>query len=727
VILKARLLQALLLVSLLTPELVIASTYTFTAPHLTMHAGDPLPPLIFRVSPAAGNYSSLFTGEPQRTTPASSASAPGSYAIHISQGSMKALSPADQLQFVDGTLIILPADDVGAHLSNHIGYPPGFLNGPAGHPAIDVTRNHVAKLVGDCVTDNAQAFEMLLTQSGTRTRATTNGGSFPLYLYFPPGCYATSEPLTIFGNSWTLWGAGPQTSIIRLLPNSAAFHTGHVTQFFSPQSVGGNSNFREYIYNLGFEIGVGNPDAIPVTTVQNNSGAIRNVQIWADDSNCPYAVNFNRAYPGPMLMKNVAIYGCAMAYSAGQGEYNITFEGLTTEAQTVTALDNHFIKASIRHWLSDNQVTALHAYGSTSSNVTVLDSRILNGAAKTPGIVVDKGNAVYLSRVASSGYSPTELDNGSGTPIARTGNIDQAWTGSAQSVFNASQKADSLHLVVKETPASIDPPTSEWTQLSSQVSNWPSEIFQSKSSTVYAPAGVYAATGTTEINVSDRINHLEFYQSKFTSGSPQIVLDVNGNSETPLILDGCPYEACQIHHNGKRTIVIRDATIYSYTAQEGAGDVFIEDSVLNEGANGTLPLNFRASQHVWARQLNLEQKASAKLTCAGCSLWILGYKTEQSSASITLSHGAQAEIFGFFFYQNAPPSGSDSASIYLADSSLFATGWTKVDVPGRGQPNWIFESQGGQSMTLPTHDVNSSQQLNAFFSYGNSHGSSSPK
>lgn len=726
-ILKFRPFWFVLSAALLMSVSAFASTYTFTAPHLTMHAGDPLPPLIFRVYPASESYSFLFSGEPQRRTAATSSSPVGNYAIRISRGSLKALHATDQVQFVNGTLTILAADAAGAHLSNKISYPPGFLLGPASHQAIDVTHNTTANLVGDCMTDNAEAFERLLSQNGTRTRATTNGGAFPLYLYFPPGCYATSQPLTIYGNSWTLWGSGPQTSYIRLLPNSTAFRMARGTQFFSPQSVGGNSNFREYLYNLGFEIGVGNPDAIPLTTEQNNSGAIRNVQIWADDSNCPYAINFKRAYPGPMLLKDVAIYGCAMAYSAGQGEYNITFEGLTTEAQTVTVLDNHFIKASIRHWLSDNQVTALHAYGSTSSNVTVLDARLLNGGSKTPGILVDQGSAVYLSRVMATGYSPTELDNGSGTPSERHGDIDQAWTGAARSNFNRSQAGDSLHLVVKETPLPQDPPVGQWTKLGTQVSNWPREISQARSSTVYAAAGVYSAMGTTEIDVGDKINHLEFYQSKFQSGSPQLVLTVNGSSRVPLIIDGCPYEACQIRHSGKRTIVIRDSTIYSYTAQQGAGDVFIEDSVLNEGANGTLPLMFYSSQHIWARQLNLEQKVSAKLTCSGCNLWILGYKTEQSSASLVLTNGANAEIFGFFFYQNSAPSRADSAHIYITDSSLFATGWTKVDVAGRGQPNWIVESQRGKSMAFSTHDVNTSQQLNAFFSFGSGdHASSHP-
>jgi hypothetical protein len=705
---------------LLLPSLpAMASTYTVTAPHLTMHVGDPAPPLIFTISAYSGSYASHFTGEPARSSSATSSSLPGDYPIIVSQGSLRAVNRGDSFRFVNSILTIIPADPIGAQLDNQITYPPGFLSGPTRYAAIDVTSNSTANLVGDCLTDNSTAFSRLLTQNGERTSATTNGGSTPLYLYFPPGCYATSQPLTIYGNSWTLWGSGPQRSYIRLLPNSPAFNTGTPTQFFSPQSVTKNSNFREFVYNLGFSIGVGNPDAIPFTTIQNNSGVVRNVQIWADDSSCPYAINLNREYPGPMLFKNVAVYGCKMAYSAGQQEYSVTFENFTTEAQTTAVLDNHYIKTSIRHWLSDNTVQALHVYGCKSANVAVLDSEILNGGSSTAGIVVEKGCAVYLKNVISTGYSPTEIDSGEGTAVIGKGNIEQAWTGSAQSLFNHEESPDSLHLGVEETPTSNDPPVNQWTQLSGVVANWPAQFLSSTSATVYAPPGIYAATGTVQVNISDKIDHLQFYQSKFPSASSQIVLTIAGSSNRPLIIDSCPYESCQIVHTGRRAVVLRDTTLSSYTAQDGAGDLYIEDSILSTGANWSIPVNFYASQHIWARQLNLEQKTATKFNCSGCKIWILGYKTEQATPSIVLTHGAQAEVFGFFFYQNAAPATAGTASIYVTDSNLFATaGWIQVDLPGRGQPNWIVERQGTKTSSLATRDVNASQQLNVFYSHG---------
>jgi len=695
-----------------------ASVYTVTAPHLTMHAGDPVPPLIFNVAPYPADYAASFSGEPARTTSATSTSLPGDYPIRVAKGTLKTVNPEDRVQFVDGTLTVIPSDGIGARLTGTIDYPPNFFDGPSGYAVLNVTKNSTANLVGDCKTDNAAAFDLLLSQGHLRTPSTTNGGTTPLFLYFPPGCYATSQPLSIYGNTWTLWGSGPQRSYLRLLPNSPAFHAGKPVQFFEPHSVTKNSNFREYIYNLGIDIGAGNPDAIPFTTVQNNSGAVRNVQIWADDGRCPAAISFAQQYPGPMLFKDVAVYGCRKAYSASQTEYSITFENFTTEAQTEVVLDNHLISTSLRHWLSDNSVQALHVYGPVTANVAVLDSEILNGAADTAGIAVDKGSALYLQNLVAKGYNPTEIDAGDGSPVKRAGNIAQAWTGASQSLFNGVDKADTLHLPVEETPEPRDPDPRQWTRLSTDAIEWAEQIQHSASAAVYAPPGIYPPVGVVRVTVPDAVNHLQFYQSKFSNGSPQILLTVAGSSKQPLIIDSCPYQSCQIVHTGIRTLVLRDTTLNSYEARDGAGDVFIEDSMLSMGSRGQPTVNFYPSQHVWARQLNLEQRSSDKLHCSGCALWVLGYKTEQPSPSLVLTDRARAEIFGFFYYMNVAPSAPDTANMLLADSSLFAFGWTRVDVPGRGHPNWIVENRNSKSASLPAHDVDSSQQLRMFYSYG---------
>src|SRR5690349_14761560 len=78
----------LALVIIILPLIVVfpatAATYAVTAPHLTMHVGDPVPPLIFRVSDYSAKYADNFRGEPIRSTSATPTSLPGNYAITVS-------------------------------------------------------------------------------------------------------------------------------------------------------------------------------------------------------------------------------------------------------------------------------------------------------------------------------------------------------------------------------------------------------------------------------------------------------------------------------------------------------------------------------------------------------------------------------------------------------------------------------------------------------------------
>jgi len=60
-----------------------------------------------------------------------------------------------------------------------------------------------------------------------------------------------------------------------------------------------------------------------------------------------------------------------------------------------------------------------------------------------------------------------------------------------------------------------------------------------------------------------------------------------------------------------------------------------------------------------------------KISCTGCNLWVLGYKTEKSTPNLSLTNG-KAEILGGYFYPLEPQFPNNSA-INLRDSNLFAT------------------------------------------------------
>ena len=547
-------------------------------------------------------------------------------------------------------------------------------------------------------------------------------GAQPQNWYFPPGCYATSQQINQPGEFFHYFGSGPQTSYFYLLPNSVAFNTGtSAVQWFNPASVGaggsgGNSNFHEFIYNMGFRVGVGNPNAEIVTTEMSNAGAYKNVQLWSDDSLCKTGLNLSRAAPGPGIIKNVAIYGCTTAIQSNQPEFLMTFENITTEGQTAStgAFDHSSIRTSFRHWLSDNPGTVIHLYGSSGSSTAILDSEFLNGNSANPAIAVASNSFAYVRNLTVSGYTTSDADTGTGTTVNTTGNITQVWTGPAKTIFNTAQTPDSLHLPENETPVATDPAQSTWTELGPSVSTWCASITGSTSTTVYAPPGQYFGSSFT-CTIPDTVNHLQFYQAMRGSATYTMTFNVAGTSATPLVIDDCPYESCIINHTGSRTVVLVDSTIDEYLTATGTGDLYIEDDSM--GYPSQTGIILQPSQHVWARQLDYETGSQPKVTCNGCTLWILGYKTEQSTPNLILTGHAKAEIFNSFFYQNAAV-GSTNAPVYLTDSSIFFGTWIKVDTAGRGMPNWVNETQNGITNSLPTPSIQNSVSLPMFYSFG---------
>ncbi|MBB5338424.1 glycosyl hydrolase family 28-related protein [Tunturiibacter gelidoferens] len=851
---------ALFLLLFLTGICAQAATYTATATHLTMHAGDPLPPLIFKLSSYSGPYAALFKGQPKLSTSATSSSPPGNYPIKIAAGSMTTVNRADSLTFVDGTLAIIPADGIGARLTNNIVYPPGFTSAAA-FPIIDVTHNPIANLVGDGVTDNTAGLQKLfafgrgaaqskvttsvsgntytvtqvgesvftglapgspiriagviytiaavldpqhltlttnpgtlsnvaarlppnvVSTSGTTVTATSGPtfaalkpnaslqigsafykvasvtdathleltttppslknvdmyygaaaggqlGALPMFLYFPPGVYLASDTIIPYGNYWSIYGAGAQTSVIKLAPNSAAFNTGTApVQFFSPLSVNKNDNFHIFIQNIGFESGVGNPNAEIFTTQVNNIGAIRNVQVWSDDSNCVNALNIRRAYPGPGMMRNVAVYGCQNGIYSNQQEYNFTFEDITLEGQTVAGIGSTNMKFSIRHLLSDNNVPALQAE-LFHANTTIMDSELFGDNSTGIGLQNGKENGpqgchLYTRNVKVVGYATSEADYCVTPSKTYKGDLAETWSGEAQTVFDQTAPPASLHLPESETPQPNDPDPRTWTMLGTSPATWAAIISGSKSPTVYAPPGQYGGNGAYAITVPDTVNHLQFFNAMPTPGRTYTInLTIAGSSKTPLIIEGCPNNACVITHTGSRTLVLIDDNTYNYSTAAGAGNLYIDDVILGSNNNPGNTVTFYPGQQIWARQLDEEPARADKITCNGCTLWILGYKTEHNGTDIVATN-AQIEIFGFFYYKLSLAA-PDSTTMQITDSNLFATGYENINIAGYGAPNWVIETRNGTTSHLVAPGVNSPQHLHVFYSYGGKKASTTP-
>jgi hypothetical protein len=637
---------------------------TLTAVPELMHVGDSVPPLIYNIT---GCAAITFTGAPSLTTVATSTSVAGSYTITIAKGTMA--STGNTLSMVNSTIQVIPADAYGATVSTiAIPRPSNYTKGNA-YPVVNVV---LAGLDNTCAKDVTASLNTLLTKSGVRKTANGNYYRQPMHLYFPAGCYRVSGSLNIYGNIWSLDGDGPGQTTIKVAPNSTAFQTTATNLFKTNSGVQGtgNQNFQEFISNMDIDVGYGNPLLNGIQWIASNVGAIANVRMWCEDQGCNYGVAMNSAYPGPSQLRNLSIYGFKYGLYDNQNEYLNTIENLTLEGQTTDGIYDTGGALAVRHMLSYSAVTAFHvANGSSGKQNDLLDSELIQvaGSAPTPGVYNGTNWSMYLKNIVSSGYNPTEKENNTGTAVDRTGNIKEAYTGTAQCLFCTKPK--SLDLPVQEVPVPSDPSVSTWLSLSStDPTTWAGSLSESTSSTAYVPPGVITlSNGTVNVTVPDTIDHINCYGTIVSPPSAFVNFVIAGTSTRPLVFDNCQL-GFTFYHTGSRAISVTDASM-AYNGAEGAGNVFITDAQITPG------FSFYPSQSVWGRQFDVEG-AAIKFTANGSRVWLLGYKTERILPLANINAGSQVEIFNWFGYPISCPVTSTNPAKPTYPVSLVGTGGT---------------------------------------------------
>lgn len=137
----------------------------------------------------------------------------------------------------------------------------------------------------------------------------------------------------------------------------------------------------------------------------------------------------------------------------------------------------------------------------------------------------------------------------------------------------------------------------------------------------------------------------------------------------------------------RRPVVLRSLETHTLSGAPAAagGEVFLEDVV---GGN----FRFR-KQHVWARQLNIENEGT-HLTNDGGDVWILGYKTERGG---TLAHtlgGGRTEILGGFSYTTTA---GKLAPMFVNEESGMWTYFAERCYNGDPFATLIRETRGGET------------------------------
>ncbi len=563
---------------------------------------------------------------------------------------------------------------------------------------------------GDGRTDDTMALQRAITDNVGRHRI----------LYFPPGVYVVSDALEWRDSerNWqpqlTLQGAGRDHTTIRLIDRAPGFGdpaeprgviiTASALFDDDPYTGGkdypglgeGNQAFRNYVFDLTVDTGADNEGAIGVDFLGNNSNGIENVTIRSADMTGRAGLSMTRKWPGPSLIKNLEVIGFDYGIEAAGTEYGITFEDIVLRDQQVAGILNTGNVLSMHRVTSINQVPAIRNE-SPLGMVVAVDGSFQGGARGTSAI--ENSGAVYLRSMAAEGYSSLLL--------GLAGHyIDEYATPLTDTLGGSS-----LMLPIEDPPA-VDrfEPLDSWTAVTDPAHAGGADptddaddtaaiqaAFDSGAPVVYFPASTASRGGrylvsktlvvpaTVERIVGFNSLMLGANGSTFTRPSAsQGVFRVDGSTDAGLRVEGlrmAPEQepligAVWFDHYSSRSVTLShtltstDAAL-TYRGRPGAGPVFLEDVCC-----GSLQLG--SDQQVWARQLNVEKRASPMITNEGARLWVMGIKSELPETVIASAGGSSSEILGGLLYPVEPvPRGtpafieSDASGSYVYAVSAY--------------------------------------------------------
>ncbi|MBC8160009.1 MAG: hypothetical protein H7Z42_02230 [Roseiflexaceae bacterium] len=586
--------------------------------------------------------------------------------------------------------------------------PDGVLTpGPIAFPAnamIDV-QEYGAK--SDGTTDDTAAIQRALND----TRVDENGlplhsppdayNGRPRALFFPAGTYLVADTLSWVGCCMTLQGQGAGATTIRLKPNAAGFGDPSKPRPII-RTESGNMSFRQNIWDMAIVVGAGNPGAIGLDYISNNSGALQNVLIKAEDGRGVAGLEMLREWPGPNMFSRVQIEGFDYGIRVQFIEYSQTYENIVLKNQRVAGIRNGGAVMTIRGLYSQNRVPAIVHEGEHGL-LTLLDGRLEGGGGTTSAIVFDsaKQNTIYLRDVAAQGYQSL-LKNGAAIVAGTT--ESEYYSAKAHSLFSASPKAAMLRLPIRNTPTFGDSNIQNWAlatcngyegcQLRSELQG----LLDGGASTVAFPFGVRIVYDELTVTVPASVRRIIGFTSVFNGGGKNgggVRFVVEGGGSEPLIIEQFGY-GVKVEHRGSRAVVLKYGQ-FQYTAQPGAGDLYAEDAQMDG-------FTVQASQRVWGRQINNEYREGTKITNNGGTLWLLGMKTE-GSFTVLETRGGSSEYLGGLIYPATDRLQPGEIAFRASGGARLALLYANITYTTRNYDIQVEEQRGADARRLLSSDV----------------------
>ena len=520
---------------------------------------------------------------------------------------------------------------------------------------------------GDGVTDDTAAIQ----------KAIDEVKGIPDTLYFPNGTYLISDRVGIFKGKAhsrdrfiSYQGQSEAGTVIRLKDNCPGFEDPAKPRivFSVYEGEGTGDVMRSYVRNLTVDVGSGNPGAVGLRFMANNSGAMNRVTIRSSDPKKAgkLGLDLTQGQVGPCFIQHVTVigfdYGVEVAHT-----FSVVLEHLTLQHQNVLGFFNSDGRTTLRGLKSVNRVPAVR---NKWLDLTLIEADLTGGAAENTAILNEKAR-LFLRDIKQSGYGHLLREAGGQNHDGAT--LDEWYEGKAHALFGAAPKT--LRLPIKETPeVPWETDLSKWVKTAWTKSGEDiGEALQSAidqaakegKTTVYFPrhARTYEYPKFTRpIRVHGRVNRIIGMENIVDIADPsgrlqrgeQAVFTFEDLTSPALVVERFfllggwkgPRSMSMFENKSGKTVIIRNLGHAGlHKKPSSSGEWFVEDVPV-------IGLKIGPGEKCWARQFNPESPKEDMIEVNGGQLWILGLKTEGRATHIVAQHGAKVELLGGVSYQS---------------------------------------------------------------------------
>jgi hypothetical protein len=542
---------------------------------------------------------------------------------------------------------------------------------------------------GDGVTDDTAAIQ----------KAIDEVKGIPDTLYFPDGVYLISDSVGIFGGKahsrdrfLTYQGQSEKGTVIKLKDNCLGFGDASKPKIVLSvyQGQGTGDVMHSYVRNLTVDVGKGNPGAVGLRFMSNNSGAMYHVTIRSSDPKGAgrLGLDLRQGQNGPCLIKHVTVLGFDHGVETGD-TFSLVFEHVSLRDQRVAGFVSQFARLTIRGLKSVNGVPALQL--GRHAHLTLVEAD-LAGGDKGNAAIVSESPKLFLRGITQTGYGHLLRD--AGGKLHETASLDEWHGGKAHALFGA--EPTSLRLPIKETPeVPWETDLSKWAKVpwakagedvSASLQAAIDQAAKEGKTTLYFPrqTGTYHYPKFTRpIRVHGSINRIIGMSNIIDIADLTGVLSKGDRAvftfeditspavavERFFLLGGWkgPRKAFMFDNRSGKALVLRNLGMSGRIKKPTpGGGTFIEDVPTNG-------LFIGPGEKCWARQYNPESPEANMIEVDGGQLWILGLKTEGRARHIVARNGAKVELLGGVSYQSWGKQPLDPPMFTVIDSDASFT------------------------------------------------------